>query len=140
MIFHRFTDDSGHLVETSVVGGLHGMEYAPLHRLKAVFDVRHGTFKNNITCILKIPVAEHAGKQRASVPFTGNIVFRHSHNGNFAASATVSGSISSSAKDVSVFSEPLLASSSESLSISNVSSISLISLSELERKVTKNFL
>ncbi len=82
MIFHRLTDDSGHLVETSVVGGLHGMEYAPLHRLKSVFDVRHGTFKNHITCILKIPVAEHAGKQRAPVPFAGNIVFRHSHNGN----------------------------------------------------------
>ena len=45
---HRVPHDVGHLVVASVVHALHRVEYAPLHGLQAVLDVRDGALQYHV--------------------------------------------------------------------------------------------
>ena len=65
MILHGISHDVCHLVESTVVERLHRVEYATLHRLQAVVDMRHGTLQNHIRSVIEKPVAEHTAKAQA---------------------------------------------------------------------------
>ena len=70
VVLHRQSHDVGHLVEVAIVGLLHGMHDAALHRLEAVLDVRHGTLQDHVGGIVEKPVLVHA----AQLQF---LIFRH---------------------------------------------------------------
>ena len=59
---HRVTHDIGHLVVTSVVHALHGVQDAALHWLQSVLDMRHGTLQNHVGGIVEKPVLIHAAE------------------------------------------------------------------------------
>ena len=59
---HSVSDDVRHLVEASVVHALHRVEYASLHRLQAVLDMRHSAFQDYVGCVVEEPVLIHSAK------------------------------------------------------------------------------
>ena len=59
VILHRVADDIGDFRKAPVVGLLHSVKYASLHRLQAVVDVGHATVKYNVRCIVNPIVLEH---------------------------------------------------------------------------------
>ena len=59
VILHSATHQVCHLVKASIVEFLHGMQYATLHWLEAVLDVRHGALKYYIRRIIDKPILVH---------------------------------------------------------------------------------
>ena len=79
MVKHSGTHDIGYLGETAVVGLLHRVENAPLHRLQTVVDIWHGAVENNVGGIVNPVFAEHARKRKGgafaiTLPFVQCIV------------------------------------------------------------------
>ena len=60
VIFHRIADNISHLVKSSVVQFFQRMEYASLHRLKTIANVRHGTLEDDVRSIVEIPILVHS--------------------------------------------------------------------------------
>ncbi len=65
VVLHGGADNVGDLVEAAVVDGLHGMQYAALHRLEAVLDVGHRTLQYHIRRVLKKPALVHSAQMMA---------------------------------------------------------------------------
>ena len=69
VVEHGGTHDVGHLGVAAVVGLLHGMHDAPLHRLQAVVDVGHRTVQYDVGGIVNPIFAKHAAqRQRGAFP------------------------------------------------------------------------
>ena len=62
MELHGMADDVSHLVVSSVVHSLHGVEDAPLHGLQSVLDMRHGTLQDYIRGVIQEPVLVHSAE------------------------------------------------------------------------------
>ena len=69
MVLHGVAHDAGHLVVAAVVGLLHGVEDAALHRLEAVLDMRNGTVQDHVRGVIQEPVLVHAGEFVPVLPF-----------------------------------------------------------------------
>ena len=59
---HGVSHDIRHLVVSSVIHSLHRVQYASLHGLQSVLDMRHGTLENHIGGIVEEPVLVHSAK------------------------------------------------------------------------------
>ena len=59
---HRLAHHVGHLIISAVVHALHGVQYASLHRLQTVLDMRHGTFQDYVAGVIQKPVLVHSRK------------------------------------------------------------------------------
>ena len=68
---HGMSHDVGHLVVTSVVEPLHGVQDAPLHGFETVAQVGHGTLENHVGGIVKEPVLVHPGELEVAFGIAG---------------------------------------------------------------------
>ena len=62
MELHGVSYDVSYLVVAPVVHSLHRVQYAPLHRLQSVADMRHRPFKYHVWGIVEKPTLIHAAK------------------------------------------------------------------------------
>lgn len=62
VILHGVAHDVGHFVESPVVKGVHGVEYASLHGFQSVVDMRYGTLEDYVGCIFEKPALVHASQ------------------------------------------------------------------------------
>ena len=62
MELHGVSHDVRHFVVPAVVHAFHGVEYAPLHGFEPVLDVWHGTFQDDIRCVVEEPVLVHSAE------------------------------------------------------------------------------
>ena len=59
---HRMSHDVSHLVVSSVIHALHGVEDASLYGFQSVFDMRYGSLQDHIRCIVEEPVLIHSAE------------------------------------------------------------------------------
>ena len=62
MKLHGVTHDIGHLIISTIIHALHGVQNASLHRLESILDMGHGTLQDDVGSIVEEPVLVHTAE------------------------------------------------------------------------------